>query len=208
MSRRRPPATAARVHYRGRPRRLRPGAAPWRAGGLTAPSETVDVVSSALDGARSIRIGRRSSPPRLPFSLRTGESLVQEAAVSLLLAWQNFYVIVGSSAGALTGLTFVVIILGAGARYQSGSGGLQHADGRPFRRCAPRLCDGTRWRVVANIGRQVHDWRIAVTGHCSHRFTMWLRHDDTDAYLTVDEKGGADIVGQCLYHARTAPLDG
>jgi hypothetical protein len=31
-----------------------------------------------------------------------------------VLAWDNFYVIVGSSAGALTGLTFVVITLGAG----------------------------------------------------------------------------------------------
>ncbi len=44
---------------------------------------------------------------------------MQEAAVSEvspLLAWQNFYVIVGSSAGALTGLTFIVITLVAGAR--------------------------------------------------------------------------------------------
>ena len=30
---------------------------------------------------------------------------------SLLAGWANFYVIVGSSAGALTGLTFVVIAL-------------------------------------------------------------------------------------------------
>jgi hypothetical protein len=36
---------------------------------------------------------------------------VQEAAVSPLTAWENFYVIVGSSAGALTGLMFVVITL-------------------------------------------------------------------------------------------------
>lgn len=36
--------------------------------------------------------------------------------MSLLLAWQNFYIIVGSSAGALTGLTFVVITLQAGRR--------------------------------------------------------------------------------------------
>jgi hypothetical protein len=33
-----------------------------------------------------------------------------------LTAWENFYVIVGSSAGALTGLTFVVITLSAGRR--------------------------------------------------------------------------------------------
>ena len=36
---------------------------------------------------------------------------MQEAAVSILTTWQNFYVIIGSSAAALTGLMFVVISL-------------------------------------------------------------------------------------------------
>jgi hypothetical protein len=36
---------------------------------------------------------------------------VEDAVVTPLSAWQNFYVIVGSSAGALTGLQFVVIAL-------------------------------------------------------------------------------------------------
>ena len=36
-----------------------------------------------------------------------------EHALSLLTAWESFYVIVGSSAAALTGLQFVVIVLGA-----------------------------------------------------------------------------------------------
>lgn len=36
---------------------------------------------------------------------------VSDPATSLLSAWQNFYVIIGSSAGALTGLQFVVIAL-------------------------------------------------------------------------------------------------
>ncbi len=35
---------------------------------------------------------------------------------ALLSAWGNFYVIIGSSAAALTGLTFVVIALAADAR--------------------------------------------------------------------------------------------
>jgi hypothetical protein len=39
-----------------------------------------------------------------------------EAAVAPLTTWGNFYVIVGSSAGALTGLMFVVITLIAGTR--------------------------------------------------------------------------------------------
>jgi hypothetical protein len=41
---------------------------------------------------------------------------MQEAAVPLLVTWQNFYVIIGSAAASLTGLTFVVITLMAGAR--------------------------------------------------------------------------------------------
>ena len=36
-----------------------------------------------------------------------------EHVLSPLVAWENFYVIVGSSAAALTGLQFVVIVLGA-----------------------------------------------------------------------------------------------
>ena len=49
---------------------------------------------------------------------------MQEAAVSPLAAWQNFYVIIGSSAASLTGLMFVVITLIAGARVRASSGGL------------------------------------------------------------------------------------
>lgn len=45
--------------------------------------------------------------------------MMEEAAVSPLSQWQNFYVIVGSSAGALTGLQFVVITLVAQSRTAS-----------------------------------------------------------------------------------------
>jgi hypothetical protein len=41
---------------------------------------------------------------------------VEAAALSPLNAWESFYVIIGSSAGALTGLQFVVIALGAEKR--------------------------------------------------------------------------------------------
>jgi hypothetical protein len=41
---------------------------------------------------------------------------MEHAAASPLLAWENFYVIVGSSAAALTGLQFVVIVLVAEVR--------------------------------------------------------------------------------------------
>jgi hypothetical protein len=59
----------------------------------------------------------------LTFALTSkGGSIMQEAAVSPLATWQNFYVIIGSSAGALTGLMFVVITLIAGSRVQRSSG--------------------------------------------------------------------------------------
>jgi hypothetical protein len=41
---------------------------------------------------------------------------MQEAGVSFLTTWQNFYVIIGSAAATLTGLMFVVITLIAGVR--------------------------------------------------------------------------------------------
>jgi hypothetical protein len=38
---------------------------------------------------------------------------MEQARLTTLAAWESFYVIVGSSAAALTGLQFVVIVLGA-----------------------------------------------------------------------------------------------
>jgi hypothetical protein len=44
-----------------------------------------------------------------------GGSIMVEAVLAPLAAWQNFYVIIGTSAAALTGLLFVVITLVSGA---------------------------------------------------------------------------------------------
>jgi len=53
----------------------------------------------------------------LPFALTwKGDSIMHEAVLSSLAAWQNFYVIIGSAAATLTGLIFVVITLIAGGR--------------------------------------------------------------------------------------------
>src|SRR6266705_3319526 len=50
-------------------------------------------------------------------SRETGTLVVVEpTTVSPFSAWENFYVIIGSSAAALTGLQFVVVVLGAEAR--------------------------------------------------------------------------------------------
>src|SRR5438067_6607077 len=58
---------------------------------------------------------------KFAFTLKGG-SIMQEAAVSPLTTWQNFYVIIGSSAAALTGLMFVVITLITGTRMRRSSG--------------------------------------------------------------------------------------
>ncbi len=50
---------------------------------------------------------------------------MNHATVSLLTGWQNFYVIVGSAAGALTGLQFIVITLMAQGRSLSDMQGVR-----------------------------------------------------------------------------------
>src|SRR5438132_642654 len=53
---------------------------------------------------------------RLPFALTSkGGSTMQEAVLSPLATWQNFYVIIGSAAATLTGLMFVVDLVRGGA---------------------------------------------------------------------------------------------
>jgi hypothetical protein len=56
---------------------------------------------------------------------------MNETAVFTLRAWESFYVIVGSSAGALTGLQFVVLTLITEAGMVSGSGESLAAFGSP-----------------------------------------------------------------------------
>jgi hypothetical protein len=52
-----------------------------------------------------------------------GTSIMQEAVLSPLVHWQNFYAIIGSAAATLTGLMFVVITLIAGVRVRVSSPG-------------------------------------------------------------------------------------
>ncbi|HEX6480532.1 MAG TPA: hypothetical protein VF043_16975 [Ktedonobacteraceae bacterium] len=60
---------------------------------------------------------RLSRMSRLPLALTwKGESIMPEAVLLPLAAWQNFYVLIGTAAATLTGLTFVVITLIAGGR--------------------------------------------------------------------------------------------
>ena len=77
---------------------------------------------------------------------------MEPTAVSPFAAWENFYVIVGSSAAALTGLQFVVVVLGAEARSIGPEVG---AFGTPtvVHFCAALLISAivsVPWRAVAN----------------------------------------------------------
>src|SRR2546422_10727720 len=88
-------------------------------------------------------------------SRETGTLVVVEpATVSPFSAWENFYVIIGSSAAALTGLQFVVVVLGAEARSLGTEVG---AFGTPtvVHFCAVLLMSAilsVPWRAVAHAG--------------------------------------------------------
>src|SRR5437660_12883757 len=80
--------------------------------------------------------------------------VVEPTAVSPFSAWENFYVIIGSSAAALTGLQFVVVVLGAEARSIGPEVG---AFGTPtvIHFCAALLVSAilsVPWRAVSNAG--------------------------------------------------------
>jgi hypothetical protein len=87
-------------------------------------------------------------PSWLPFT--------QENAMTPLAEWDNFYVIVGSSAGALTGLMFVVVTLIADRRAHGGGGDVA-AYGTPnvFHFCAVLLVSAmlaAPWQSLHVVG--------------------------------------------------------
>ncbi len=80
---------------------------------------------------------------------------MQEAALSPLLAWANFYVIIGSAAAALTGLMFVVITLMASIRARRSNASVA-AFGTPtvVHFCATLFIAATLtapWQVLWNV---------------------------------------------------------
>ena len=79
-----------------------------------------------------------------------------EAALSPLAGWESFYVIIGSSAAALTGLQFVVIALVAEARARSTTREID-AFGTPtvVHFCAVLLVSAilsAPWRALSSVG--------------------------------------------------------
>jgi len=81
---------------------------------------------------------------------------VESAALSPLASWESFYVIIGSSAAALTGLQFVVIVLGAEIRVL-GDPGTIDAFGTPTiaHFCAVLLISAilsAPWHALSSVG--------------------------------------------------------
>jgi hypothetical protein len=81
---------------------------------------------------------------------------VEQAVSAALNGWETFYVIMGSSAAALTGLQFVVVTLIAGSRTKSGLSEID-AFGTPtvVHFCAVLLVSGiltAPWRTLSNVG--------------------------------------------------------
>src|SRR5919201_409036 len=79
---------------------------------------------------------------------------MDQAVLSLHAGWENFYVIIGSSAAALTGLQFVVIVLAAEMR-ALGGGEATRAFGSPtiVHFCAVLLISAilsAPWQTLSN----------------------------------------------------------
>lgn len=91
---------------------------------------SMNVLSVSLKRIPHQEPRRQGSDGRLSCSVvyslakyaRKGDHIVLEAAVPELIAWQNFYVIIGSASAALTGLMFVVVTLIASRGRRSSEG--------------------------------------------------------------------------------------
>ncbi len=101
---------------------------------------------------------------------------MNDAVPALLQSWTNFYVIVGSSAGALTGLQFVVMALISDTE-AAGSMSEVRAFGSPtvVHFCAVLFISATiaaPWHSIENVG-----WNIAICGAAGTVYILnALRH--------------------------------
>ena len=80
---------------------------------------------------------------------------MEPTTLVLRAAWESFYVIIGSSAAALTGLQFVVIVLGAQVNVLSGSSTSAFGTSTIVHFCAVLLVAAilsAPWPALANAG--------------------------------------------------------
>ncbi len=110
---------------------------------------------------------------------------MQEAVLSPLATWQNFYTIIGSAAATLTGLLFVVITLIAGRRVRASS--------------------PSSWIAVFNTQNVVHfGIALLVAAILS---APWQALWNAGLLLGLAGLGGATYVVIALWRARRLPTD-
>jgi len=128
---------------------------------------------------------------------------MEQLALSVLAKWESFYVIVGSSAGALTGLQFVVIALGVEAKAIKGAAIRAFATPTIVHFCAVLLVStilSAPCQAVSEVGNALMAWSLVGLGYTllvvqharrqtdySPVFEDWLCHTalPLTAYLAV-----------------------
>jgi hypothetical protein len=121
--------------------------------------------------------------------------IVESNAVTVFNGWESFYVIIGSSAAALTGLQFVVIVLGAEAR-TIGAAESVGAFGTPtiVHFCAVLLVSAilnVPWRAVSNAALSLS---LCAVGGMAYMVVVIRRAVRQKTYTPVLE----DWIWHCL----------
>ena len=119
--------------------------------------------------------------------------MVEPNAVTVFNGWESFYVIIGSSAAALTGLQFVVITLGAEARTVRTAESV-NAFGTPtiVHFCAVLLVSAilnVPWRAVSNAALSL--------GLCAVAGIVYMA---IVVRRTVRQKGYAPVLEDWIWH--------
>ena len=114
---------------------------------------------------------------------------MEHAALLPLAAWENFYVIVGSSAAALTGLQFIVIVLGAEVNAKSSST-ITRAFGTPtiVHFCAVLLLSAMMsapWPALANVALALG--LCGGVGILYGVFVVWHAMRQTDYQMVLED---------------------
>jgi len=122
---------------------------------------------------------------------RRGGPIVSTAPFS---AWESFYVIIGSSAAALTVCKFVVVVLGAEAR-SIGAGGRRFGTSTVVHFCAVLLMSAILRRAVAcGLARRLSLAAVGVRESCTWRSVI-RPGPPADALRTVLE----DWLWHCVF---------